>query len=196
MTPSSLGPFRVRHALLVAAVCVALASVSVHSADVPLPITRVDAIGFTVADMDRAVAFYTGTLGFEKGRRVRAVGPPVRVADRRLRRAQPRGAAPARRGEHRADRVPRAERAADAARCARQRPRLPAHRHRRQRPAAGISGVARPRRGAFVHRSAAFARLESQRRRHRCVLLPRSGSPFPRDHRLPEGQGAGALAAT
>jgi catechol 2,3-dioxygenase-like lactoylglutathione lyase family enzyme len=66
MTSADLWRLRVRPALLVAAVCVAVASVTVRSADVPLPITRVDAIGFTVADMDRAVNFYTGTLGFEK----------------------------------------------------------------------------------------------------------------------------------
>jgi catechol 2,3-dioxygenase-like lactoylglutathione lyase family enzyme len=34
--------------------------------DAPLPVTRVDAVGFTVADMDRALAFYTGVLPFVK----------------------------------------------------------------------------------------------------------------------------------
>jgi catechol 2,3-dioxygenase-like lactoylglutathione lyase family enzyme len=31
-----------------------------------LPVTAVDAVGFTVSDMERAVAFYTGTLSFAK----------------------------------------------------------------------------------------------------------------------------------
>jgi len=36
------------------------------SGDAPLPITTVDSIGFTVSDMNRAVAFYTGVLPFVK----------------------------------------------------------------------------------------------------------------------------------
>lgn len=35
-------------------------------ADVPLPITSVEVIGFTVSDMDHALAFYTGVLPFVK----------------------------------------------------------------------------------------------------------------------------------
>ncbi len=33
---------------------------------VPLPVTAVDTVGFTVSDMDRALAFYTGVLPFAK----------------------------------------------------------------------------------------------------------------------------------
>jgi catechol 2,3-dioxygenase-like lactoylglutathione lyase family enzyme len=36
------------------------------SGAVPLPVTGVDAVGFTVSDMDRALAFYTGVLSFSK----------------------------------------------------------------------------------------------------------------------------------
>jgi catechol 2,3-dioxygenase-like lactoylglutathione lyase family enzyme len=35
-------------------------------ADAELPVTRVDSVGFTVSDMDRALAFYTGVLPFVK----------------------------------------------------------------------------------------------------------------------------------
>jgi catechol 2,3-dioxygenase-like lactoylglutathione lyase family enzyme len=66
MTPLVVRPFCLRAALVVAALCAALTSSSARGTDTPLRITRVDTIGFTVADMDRAVAFYTGTLGFEK----------------------------------------------------------------------------------------------------------------------------------
>lgn len=34
--------------------------------DVPLPVTSVDSVGFTVSDMDRALAFYTNVLPFVK----------------------------------------------------------------------------------------------------------------------------------
>src|SRR6185369_1103118 len=33
---------------------------------VPLPVTAVDVVGFTVSDMDSALAFYTGVLPFSK----------------------------------------------------------------------------------------------------------------------------------
>jgi len=36
------------------------------SGAVPLPVTGVDAVGFTVSDMDRALGFYTGVLPFSK----------------------------------------------------------------------------------------------------------------------------------
>ena len=39
-------------------------ALSAAGADAPLPITSVDAVGFTVSDMDRALAFYTKVLPF------------------------------------------------------------------------------------------------------------------------------------
>ena len=39
---------------------------SAASGNVPLEVTAVDAVGFTVSDMDRALAFYTGVLPFSK----------------------------------------------------------------------------------------------------------------------------------
>jgi len=40
----------------------------------PLPVTRVDSIGFTVSDMDRAVDFYTRVLSFSKTADVEVAG--------------------------------------------------------------------------------------------------------------------------
>jgi catechol 2,3-dioxygenase-like lactoylglutathione lyase family enzyme len=40
----------------------------------PLPVTRVDAVGFTVSNMDRAVDFYTRVLSFTKTSDVEAAG--------------------------------------------------------------------------------------------------------------------------
>jgi catechol 2,3-dioxygenase-like lactoylglutathione lyase family enzyme len=45
---------------------VALFSASLRGVDAPLPIARVEAVGFTVAELERSVAFYTGVLGFVK----------------------------------------------------------------------------------------------------------------------------------
>ncbi len=42
----------------------------------PIAIERLAMIGFTVADMDRSVAFYSGVLGFEKVADFRVNGPP------------------------------------------------------------------------------------------------------------------------
>jgi catechol 2,3-dioxygenase-like lactoylglutathione lyase family enzyme len=61
---------RARLALLAAAVVLAAtwpgARLRSASAGPPLPIARVDVVGFTVSDMDRALAFYTGVLPFTK----------------------------------------------------------------------------------------------------------------------------------
>jgi catechol 2,3-dioxygenase-like lactoylglutathione lyase family enzyme len=54
------------HALAVA-VCVALVcGATLPAADAPLQVRAVESIGMTVHDMDRALAFYTGVLPFEK----------------------------------------------------------------------------------------------------------------------------------
>ena len=53
-------------AVLVIAAGMAGARIQSSAPDAVLPIGRVDAIGFTVSDMDRAVAFYTGVLPFTK----------------------------------------------------------------------------------------------------------------------------------
>lgn len=61
---SIVGTFAFALALLFASAEAPVSSAT--RADAPLPITRVDAVGFTVSDMDRAVAFYTGVLPFVK----------------------------------------------------------------------------------------------------------------------------------
>ena len=58
-------------ALLAAATAIALGTPVVGRAqeearDTSVPITAVDSVGMTVDDMDRAVAFYTSVLSFEK----------------------------------------------------------------------------------------------------------------------------------
>ena len=63
----SVSRFALRSALLVAASCAsALAPSACAAPTSPLPVTRVDAVGITVSDMDRAVAFYTRVLPFAK----------------------------------------------------------------------------------------------------------------------------------
>src|SRR5262245_21617153 len=55
--------------VLGSALAVALAlrpALTSANGEVLLPITAVDAVGFTVSDMDRALAFYTGVLPFSK----------------------------------------------------------------------------------------------------------------------------------
>lgn len=60
----------VRAAALTAALllCIAIGAPpsAVAGAAVPLQVTAVNAVGFTVSDMDRALAFYTGVLPFSK----------------------------------------------------------------------------------------------------------------------------------
>jgi catechol 2,3-dioxygenase-like lactoylglutathione lyase family enzyme len=46
---------------------------------IPLPVSAVDTIGMTVSDMDRAVAFYTGVLPFEKVSEHEAAGRPYEL---------------------------------------------------------------------------------------------------------------------
>jgi len=53
-------------ALLLLAVAVLLPLTSVANSAAPLQVTSVDAVGLTVSDMDRALAFYTGVLPFVK----------------------------------------------------------------------------------------------------------------------------------
>lgn len=51
----------------VAALVVAIVAIGPARATAPLmPVTAVDAVGFTVSDLDRALAFYTGVLPFAK----------------------------------------------------------------------------------------------------------------------------------
>jgi catechol 2,3-dioxygenase-like lactoylglutathione lyase family enzyme len=52
--------------LLVLAAGLASQPIRSSTSDAVLPVSRVDAIGFTVSDIDRAVAFYTGVLPFTK----------------------------------------------------------------------------------------------------------------------------------
>ena len=73
MTANSRSAFRsslVRAAALTTALLLGLAIgsplSSAASGNVPLEVTAVDAVGFTVSDMDRALAFYTGVLPFSK----------------------------------------------------------------------------------------------------------------------------------
>jgi len=60
----------VRRPSLLALVCVVLAAIVLRGDDgagrMSLPVTRVDAVGFTVSDMRRALDFYTGVLPFTK----------------------------------------------------------------------------------------------------------------------------------
>jgi catechol 2,3-dioxygenase-like lactoylglutathione lyase family enzyme len=55
-------------AMLVAVVAIAVAVETAPRAGnaAPLPVSRVEAVGFTVSDMDRSVAFYTSVLEFSK----------------------------------------------------------------------------------------------------------------------------------
>ena len=131
--------------------------------------------------MDRAVAFYTGCC---RSRRCRTTSSPgaVRTAAGRLRRAQPCGHAAAGHRRDRADRVPRAEGPADPADIRANDRAVPAHRDRRQRHREGVRPVAGAPRRARVHRSAAAAGLEPERRRDQRILLPRSRSPLSRNH--------------
>ena len=45
----------------------------------PLPVAAVDAVGFTVSDMDRALAFYTGVLPFSQVSAVEVSGRPYEL---------------------------------------------------------------------------------------------------------------------
>ncbi len=67
-----IGRARLRTSVTIAG-AIALLFVSVSATrpaaarvDAPLPVTRVDTVGFTVSDMNRALAFYTGVLPFVK----------------------------------------------------------------------------------------------------------------------------------
>lgn len=46
---------------------------------VPMPVTRVDAVGFTVSDMDHAVEFYTRVLPFTRSSDVEVAGRPYEL---------------------------------------------------------------------------------------------------------------------
>ena len=52
--------------LIVVAVGLVRSPIASSAPDAPVPIAGVETVGFTVADMDRAVAFYTGVLPFTK----------------------------------------------------------------------------------------------------------------------------------
>lgn len=47
-------------------VCLFVAGASAHAQEAPLRVSAVDSVGMTVHDMDRALAFYTGVLPFQK----------------------------------------------------------------------------------------------------------------------------------
>lgn len=63
---------RIAAAFLVA---VCLVGTATAREGAPVAVSRVAMIGFTVSDMDRAVAFYTGVLDFEKVAEYRITGP-------------------------------------------------------------------------------------------------------------------------
>ena len=60
---------------LVIAVAVALGALD----RAPLPVTRVDAVGFTVSNMERALDFYTRVLPFTKVSEVEVAGRPYEL---------------------------------------------------------------------------------------------------------------------
>lgn len=75
-------PGIVRAALAAALVVPALGFVSPHAAadaTPAMPVTAVDAVGFTVSDLDRAVAFYTGVLPFTTVSRRELSGRPYEL---------------------------------------------------------------------------------------------------------------------
>ena len=143
--------------------------------------TAVDSIGMTVADMDRAVDFYTRVLTFEKVSDVevsgREVELPPGVFGARMRVVR------LRLGD---ESIELTEYLAPQGRPvpADMRPNDRAFQHVAiivsDMDAAYARLQAVPRR-ARVDRPAAPARLESERRRDQRLLLPRSGSAFPRD---------------
>lgn len=52
---------------------------SSRRSDAPLPVTRVDSVGFTVSDLTRALAFYTGVLPFVKVSETELFGRPYEL---------------------------------------------------------------------------------------------------------------------
>src|SRR4051812_7252346 len=61
-------------AMFLIAAAIAPRPITAHAAD-PVPVvTKVDTVGLTVSDMDRAVDFYTSVLTFEKISDVEAAG--------------------------------------------------------------------------------------------------------------------------
>lgn len=71
------GALRALTTLVVAAVLTA--TTGALPADVRLRVTRVDAVGFTVGDMDRALDFYTRVLPFERVSDVEVAGRPFEL---------------------------------------------------------------------------------------------------------------------
>jgi catechol 2,3-dioxygenase-like lactoylglutathione lyase family enzyme len=71
----SLRSVLVRFALAIA-LCAAIAGglSARHPVDAPLAVTAVDSVGFTVSDMERALAFYTEVLPFQKLEDVEVAG--------------------------------------------------------------------------------------------------------------------------
>ena len=62
--------------LLAAVLC---ANVPASGTDVPVPVTAVDSVGFTVSDMDRALEFYTRVLPFRKLSDLEVAGRPYEL---------------------------------------------------------------------------------------------------------------------
>jgi catechol 2,3-dioxygenase-like lactoylglutathione lyase family enzyme len=58
---------------------VLLATLGFTTGRAPMPVTRVDTIGFTVADMDRALDFYTRVLAFAKTSDIEIDGRPYEL---------------------------------------------------------------------------------------------------------------------
>ena len=152
-------------------------------------VTAVDSVGMTVADMDRAVAFYTSVLTFEKVSDVEVSGREYElmtgVFGARLRIVRLRLG----RGVHRADRISGAEGPADPRRSARQRSCVPAHRHHRQRHGPRVRSdcasirSSTPRPGRSVCRSGTRTPAAS-----RAFYFRDPDRPLPRDAAFPPGK--------
>lgn len=66
-------------AIVAAAVAILLAGTGVNARDAALPVVAVDAIGITVSNVERAVAFYTGVLPFVKRSDTEVAGRPYEL---------------------------------------------------------------------------------------------------------------------
>ena len=69
-------------AMLVVAALIAIPfapTAALNGSDVALPVAAVESVGFTVADMDRALAFYTGVLPFVQESNVEVGGRPFEL---------------------------------------------------------------------------------------------------------------------
>ena len=143
----------------------------------------------TVADLDRALAFYTGVLPFEVVAEAEVAGEAyehlfgvfglrARIARLRL-------------GDEEIELIDylAPEGRADPGGQPEQRRVVPAHRDHRQRHGRGLRAAAPAQCPARLERAADPARLEPERGRHQGVLLQGPRRQPPRDPAVPAGQG-------